>query len=614
VTAAMESVRPDGRATPSRVAGGVLGDLSAALVVLAAVPLALLQIPNLIAAAEPAMLASVASGSRYEAALIRAAGLALPAMLLAAPVAALAARRGRGWRVLMAALITLAVADLGAGMPATWVETVPGITLDRAVHGLGAGAALAASLAIVWERPGPARRVLACLWSAAAVVTMTAAVPLVGSRVAAGGWRAVLQPYPWLTGVTLAITAAHVLVTRGGGAARGGPRGRSGAAAAGRDAGGWGAAGRDAGGWGAGGRDAGGWGAGGRDAAGRAGRRGGLAVSARGVITPAERAQLALLFVPAAGLCALAVGSTFQWPPAGQVAAGGVAAVVLTTLAIVLSRDPSVGSVPALPFCALLAGLVMAPSAGAIEGVRLLRAGQAAAAAAAVGAAGTPTARPPGPALAWPGGPAVSAIGGVPALPVAAAVAGAVIAAAFAAGAAKVALRRRAGSHGGRAGGQGGGRAGGQGGPAAPLGPANTAAAAGLAVSACGLALARAAGTFVPARMQLLALALLAGGVALALGAALADAPAGAALAALPLALAGMVTGYLVAGGMQIWLVIAGSPGHGLPAVPPAIPDALLRATAMWELAAAAAAGLGAIMVLLAGRACRAGVSTPSSG
>jgi len=540
----------------------VRGDFSAALIVLATVPLAFLQIPDLIAAAEPTMLASVASGSRYGNAVIRAAGLALPAMLLAAPAAALGARRGPGWRVLTAGLITLGAADLAASLPATWVETVPGIALDRAVHGLGAGAVLAASLAVVWERRAAARRVLACLWSVAAVSTMTAAVPLIGFRVAVGGWRAALQPYPWLAGVALAVTAVHVVVTGGAGATGSGGR-RAGAGATG---------------------------SGGRRAGGLGGRRDGVTGGAGGVITPAERAQLALLFVPAAGLGALAVGSTFQWPPSGQLAAGGVATAMLITLAIVLYRDAAVGSVPALPFCALLTGLAMAPSAGVIEGSRLLRTGAAAA---------------PNPARVLPGVPAthaMTAVGAVPALPIAAAFAGGIIAAAVAAGAARSALRPR--SDGRR-----------------HVPAPNAAAAVGLAVSACGLALARATGTLTratgtltPAQLQTLALALLAGGLALALGAAMADASACAALTVLPLALAGMVTGYLVAGGMQILFVTAGSRGHRLTAAPPAVSGALLRATAMWELAAAATAGLAAIMVLLAGRARRAGVGSPSSG
>jgi len=318
---------------------------------------------------------------------------------------------------------------------------------------------------------------------------------------------------------------------------------------------------------------------------------------AGGVITPAERAQLALLFVPAVGLGALAVGSTFQWPPSGQLAAGGVATAMLITLAIVLYRDAAVGSVPALPFCALLTGLAMAPSAGVIEGSRLLRTGAAAA---------------PNPARVLPGVPAthaMTAVGAVPALPIAAAFAGGIIAAVVAAGAARSAPRPR--SDGRR-----------------HVPAPNAAAAVGLAVSACGLALARAtgtltratgtltrgAGTLTPAQLQTLALALLAGGLALALGAAMADASACAALTVLPLALAGMVTGYLVAGGMQILFVTAGSRGHRLTAAPPAVSGALLRATAMWELAAAATAGLAAIMVLLAGRARRAGVGSPSSG
>ncbi len=199
-------------ATASGWTAGAPANVSAALVVIVVVPLALLQVPNLIALAVPGMRA-IGSVSRSEPELVRAAGLALPAMLLAAPTAALAARRARAWPVLLVGLTMLGLADVGANLPAPGAHMVRAVAVDRAAHGLGAGTALAGCLALVWERPGLARRMLACLWSAAAVATLMVSVPLIGSRVAAGGWRAALQPYPWLTGAALAATAAHVALT-----------------------------------------------------------------------------------------------------------------------------------------------------------------------------------------------------------------------------------------------------------------------------------------------------------------------------------------------------------------------------------------------------------------
>jgi hypothetical protein len=117
---------------------------------------------------------------------------------------------------------------------------------------------------------------------------------------------------------------------------------------------------------------------------------------------------------------------------------------------------------------------------------------------------------------------------------------------------------------------------------------------------------------------QTLALALLAGGITVALGAAMACAPLGAALASLPLLLTGVMTGYLVAGAFDIHFLagVAGSP-----AVTSSVSGALLRATAASELSAAgglavAAAGTGLMtnLVLLGGRARRAGIVTPPSG
>lgn len=86
---------------------GMAADVSAALVVLTVIPLALLQVPNLIAVAPPGTLAT-AGASRSGAELVRAAGLALPAMLIAAPAAALAARRAAGAASLAAIAVLLA--------------------------------------------------------------------------------------------------------------------------------------------------------------------------------------------------------------------------------------------------------------------------------------------------------------------------------------------------------------------------------------------------------------------------------------------------------------------------------------------------------------------------
>ena len=493
---------------------GVPANLVVGLVVLAVVPLALLQVPNLVAVAEPGMPVT-GGGSRSGTELIRAAGLALPAMLLAAPVATLAARRGRAWPVLLAGLLLVGLADLGADIS---TGTVRGVAVDRAAHGLGAGAALAGSLALVWERRGRARQVLACLWAGAAVTAMTAAAPLIGSRIAWGGWRAALQPYPWLTGVALAATAAHVALT-----ADDPPACRA--------------------------------------------RR-------AGAVAPAERAQLCLLAVPCAGLCALAVGSTFGWPSSAQLTAGAIGIFLLVLLAAALGRDPAVGGAPGLPITAVAIGLATGPAAGMAESLGWL---------------GANPANPANPA-----GSAATAADGLRAIrPLPAAI---MLAVGAAVGAA-IACAAAAGVRGSRA----------HGGPA--TGRRRTrapelAVAAGLATVAAGLVIARVTGTDLSSGLQTLELALVAGGAAVALGAALANAPAGAAMAALPLTLAAALTGYLLAGAVQIRF-LSGPSVHaagGGPAALPWMPGALTRAAAVFELSAAWAAGLAAIGVLLTAR------------
>ena len=558
-------------ATASGWTAGAPANVSAALVVIVVVPLALLQVPNLIALAVPGMRA-IGSVSRSEPELVRAAGLALPAMLFAAPTAALAARRARAWPVLLVGLTMLGLADVGANLPAPWAHMVRAVAVDRAAHGLGAGTALAGCLALVWERPGLARRMLACLWSAAAVATLMVSVPLIGSRVAAGGWRAALQPYPWLTGAALAATAAHVALTGSTRGAMGG--GRAGATPSGH----------------------------------------------RRAVTAAERAQFALLAVPAAGTSALAVGSTYGWPPSAQLAAGSIAAVLLTLLAVTLTRDPAVGCSPNLAVAALAVGLVIGPSAGVAQGLHWLMVDPGTTANGAGGwslAATIATA-----AAAGCGAFIAGKVSGVAAAATCSAPPSAPWSVPWSV---PCSVARRRGTDGPRRRGTNG--------PGGGIGalPAqgmrrccarveDLAVATGLDIVAAGLLVARICGSPAPPGLEVAQLALVAAGAALALGAALAGASASASLAALPVGLAGVMTGYLVAGALQIRLLAGlagatalGEEGRGWPAAAP-VRGTLAHAADTWELVAAGAAVLAAITVLLAARACRGGTVAPSAG
>jgi hypothetical protein len=173
-----------------------------------AVPLAVLQIPDAIAWSFPAPFA--AAGPDVVARLVRAAGLALPVMAAAAPFAALATRRLRAGPVLLAGMLAIGAADtLGqAG------HTIPLVEVDRSLHGLGAGISMAAVAAIVAERRWAARS-LTGWWGCAIVCALAAAPALMRRQVAAEGWRAALQPYPWLAGAALALAALYSILAEG---------------------------------------------------------------------------------------------------------------------------------------------------------------------------------------------------------------------------------------------------------------------------------------------------------------------------------------------------------------------------------------------------------------
>ena len=182
--------------------------LCAAALVAAVVPLAIAQIPNAIAWSPPSQFAAGRPNDLFS--LLRAASLALPAMAVAAPFAALATRRFRAGPVLLGGLLAIGAADvLGEG-----AHTVLLIGVDRLLHGLGAGISMAAVTAIVAERRDVARS-LAGWWACAVVWALAVAPVLMRHRVAVGGWRAALQPYPWLTGAALALAALYAVLAEG---------------------------------------------------------------------------------------------------------------------------------------------------------------------------------------------------------------------------------------------------------------------------------------------------------------------------------------------------------------------------------------------------------------
>ena len=307
-------------------------DLCALAIVATVVPLAVAQIPDAIAWSLPPRLA--AEGPDAVTSLLRASGLALPAMAVAGSLAALAVRRMRAGPMLLAGLFLLAAADaLGDA-----ARTVVLIGVDRSLHGAGAGVALAGVIAVITERrahqrqrqattrraastrraapagevastrraaPAVSRRggLAAGWWAAVMVAGLAVAPEVMRHRVSSGGWHAALQPYPWLTAAALTLAALYALLAEGTAVA-----------------------------------------------------------TARNAFPAAERAQLTLLTAPVAGICAIAVAVTYCGGPAVDAAA--IADVIaLAGIAAITARTGSAGRFAVV--CAVT-GFVLAPAAGAV--------------------------------------------------------------------------------------------------------------------------------------------------------------------------------------------------------------------------------------------------------
>lgn len=288
----------------------LLLDIVVGLLVAVALPLAIVAIPNTIS-----VVAALLPPDASQVAMMRAHGLALPVMLLAVPLAAVAVRRFRAAPVLVAGLTLLAAADAAGGYAGSPVM----VGVLRVLHGIGAGLLLPATLVAAWERPR--RRFLLPLWAGMLAASLAGAQALALWPLArATSWQVTLQPYPLLTGVALALAAVYLvlwIVTSGGGVHVHG--GVDSVAGDPRDAG--------------------------------------------DVERPsaAERGRLTLAAVPAAGIAVLAVGTTFDWPPVLVIAAAAVAVVAMLGLGAVAAFDGPGGR--ALAFTNVAVGLVVLPTA-----------------------------------------------------------------------------------------------------------------------------------------------------------------------------------------------------------------------------------------------------------
>ena len=464
----------------------VATEAAAAAVIATVTPLCLLQAPNAIAWALDSAGGVGTGGQGSTIAVLRAAGLALPAMAALAGIAALAVLRLRAWPVLLAGLLVMAVADALGGS----ARTVTVIAVVRVLHGAAAGLALPAALALAWERALAPRQWLIALWSVVAVAGLAAAPAVARARLASGGWHAALAPYPWLTGAALTVAALYAVLSAGPGGAPG-YRARGAGPGARQDA-------------------------------------------------TQERAQLAVLAVPGIGLGALSVAVTYR-PPAALLAAGAVAVLILYGVAAVASADRLVGGPLCFPVIGAVTGLVVAPVAGAVTSLRALDPGSSG-------------------HLSW--------------LPLAmtagAAMTGVAIALTF---------RERP----------------------------RTVVLAGLIIAMEGLAAARLAGPYVPGVVLAGVSAPLVGGLAAAMTAALAEAGVASALSGVSLLVAGLLTGYLASGAVQVRMVTHLTVGPAQMQAAERL--ALASAVGVWELAGLFSVFVAVAVIFLTGRARRAGAA-----
>jgi hypothetical protein len=281
-------------------------NLCALAIVATVIPLVMIQIPDAVAWVVPPRVAAAGPGA--VASLLRASGLALPAMAVAGSLAALMVRWLRAGPVLLTGLLILAAADALGGL----TRTVALIGADRALHGAGAGIAMAGVVAVVAERrprrrpqpqaPNGGRRALAGCWAAFTVAGLATAPELMRHRVS-GDWVVALQPFPWLTGAALVLGALYALLAEGT-----------------------------------------------------------AITAARSLFPAAERAQLALLTVPVAGICAIALAVTY--PGGHAVTAAAVAdALALAGIAVITARAATAARFAVV--CAVT-GFTVSPAAGAV--------------------------------------------------------------------------------------------------------------------------------------------------------------------------------------------------------------------------------------------------------
>ncbi|GAA4233390.1 hypothetical protein GCM10022254_35750 [Actinomadura meridiana] len=200
-TTAPATTLPPGRAHRRRAALGTL------LLTLTALPAAVLVVPDATVNVVPAAADALDLRDPEVPGLLRATGLSLPALLVAVPLAAVAARRYGPWPVLALGLAAL-LTGLGA---VPLVDSVPLTGTVRTIQGAGAGTILPACLVLVWERRSP---ILTAAFAGALTSTLLLAAPLTLAAVPppAPDWHRALAPYQWPAVAAAVATLAHLLL------------------------------------------------------------------------------------------------------------------------------------------------------------------------------------------------------------------------------------------------------------------------------------------------------------------------------------------------------------------------------------------------------------------
>jgi hypothetical protein len=303
--------RPDLAVTPDPLARRDPAGLAALVLILAtAVPAAVLVLPNTASYVVPLAVRDLGLTDGQAAGFVRATGLALPALLLATPLAAVLARRFPAWGVLFAGLALM----LGAQASAAYATSVPLTGLLRAVQGAGAGAILPAALLLACERRE--RRLTVGVWAAGLAASLLVATPAVLAATPgpddtyAADWRAILHPYWWLGGAALVGTGVLGVLRL-------------------------------------------------RPASGP-----GLPPAGRG-----ERVLLLLPVAPSAGFAFLAVVTGYDWSPGAQLILASCAIVGLLGLALAGSRGAITGSPLGYAVVMIAVGLLTMPVTGPLAGI-----------------------------------------------------------------------------------------------------------------------------------------------------------------------------------------------------------------------------------------------------